>query len=280
MTRSRSVLMRWLLAGVALLVVAGCGSPSVARPVAPAPSSAASPAASPVAAHHHPGPAVAGDPVGQIVVAADETLRTPLTTLARLFPDSYPQASIVLRFGRSDELARQVTAHRDADVLITAGPPLIQRAVAAGAVHGSPAWLARDTLVIVTRPGGSVRRLGDLSGARVALCDPSARCGVASARVLTHVRVAPVLVAPDARSALAAVAAGKADATLVYRSEVTAARLGLAVRDSDESAPAAERYSIASVHTGRPTTGADAFAGFATSVLGRSLLNEAGFGPP
>jgi molybdate transport system substrate-binding protein len=225
---------------------------------------------------------VAGDPVGPIVVAADETLRTPLATLARLFPDSYPQASVVLRFGRSDALAQHVTATRDADVLITAGPALIQRAVAAGAVHDAPAWLARDTLVIVTRPGGSVRRLGDLRSARVVLCDPSARCGDAARRVLASARVAvaPVQVAPDARSALAAVAAGKADATLVYRSEVTAAGLALKVRDSDESALAAERYSIASVHTGRPTTGADAFAGFATSVLGRSLLNEAGFGPP
>jgi molybdate transport system substrate-binding protein len=105
---------------------------------------------------------------------------------------------------------------------------------------------------------------------------------VASGRVLgaAHVRVAPVTVAPDARSAVAAVASGKADATLVYRSEVVAAGLAVRVRDSDESALAAERYSIASVHTGRPTTGADAFAGFVTSVLGRSLLNEAGFGPP
>jgi molybdate transport system substrate-binding protein len=267
--------VRLLVALAAASLAAACaasGSPSSAPP---------SPTA---AAHHHPLPpgASAGPVTGTVVVAADETLTAPFQLLARQFADAYPASDVKLEFAPSSVLAQRIAAGRAADLFAASGMGAAQKVMTAGFAAGDPRLFARNSLVIAVPAGSPIRGIDGLAGARVAVCRPGTRCGTAAAQLIASagLNVHPSAQEPDAAAAIALVAAGEADAALVYRTEIPNPPPGLRILDSEDAARNADVYPIIACSTGHNAVGAQAFLGIVTSALGRNVLNKAGFGPP
>jgi molybdate transport system substrate-binding protein len=196
---------------------------------------------------------------------------------------------VVINTAGSNVLARQIVQGAPVDVFFSADAAQMTVAAASGRlVEGSVRVLLTNRLVVIVPAGaGQVRlRPADLTlprVRRVALGQPdSVPAGVYARQWLeaqgvwqgVAPKVVPVL---TARAALAAVAAGRADAGIVF---ATDALVNSEVRVAYE-VPAAETpgiaYPVAVVRTARATD-AQRFVDFLQSAEARALFEAAGFG--
>ncbi len=136
---------------------------------------------------------------------------------------------VVLSFGGSNDLARQIRAGAPAEVFVSASAERMDEVQAAGLVRpGDRVDLLSNRLVVIV-PSGSTLSLAepeDLAGVRrLALADPQAvPAGIYARQWLeqralwprVRDRVVPTL---DVRAALAAVESANADAGIVYRTD-------------------------------------------------------------
>jgi molybdate transport system substrate-binding protein len=263
---------RWLtLSGtVVALSLAGCsaGTPGGGSDEPPPATSAAT------HRHHHEpagagsaAPARSGEPAGRVVVHADDQLRTVFGILVQKFEAAYPGTDVLVEFGPRGEHAQHLAAGAAVDILVSA------RATGGG----KPTVIARNPLVIaVARDETSLNSVADLSrtGVRVAVCAPRTPCGDA-ARSLVPVRSA-VAVA-DGPAAVAAVRAGTADAALVHRTDIAAARADLRAIDFPAAVRQADQYTV--VQLGPADRTAAAFVAFTRSALAQRVLADEGFSP-
>lgn len=130
---------------------------------------------------------------------------------------------VIVNFGSSGMLARQIAAGAPADVFLSADERRVDRIDPATRVT-----LLSNTLVVVVnaRDGRSIKSLAGLTTLRsLALGDPDSVPAGAYARSLLEKaglwgRLAPkVIPTANVRAALAAVASGNADAAIVYRTD-------------------------------------------------------------
>jgi molybdate transport system substrate-binding protein len=196
---------------------------------------------------------------------------------------------VALNAAGSNVLARQIVQGAPVDVFFSADAAQMKVAAASGRlVEGSVRVLLTNRLVvIVPTTAGQVRlRPADLTMPRVrrlAIGQPdSVPAGVYARQWLeaqsvwqgVAPKVVPVL---TARAALAAVAAGRADAGIVFATDALA---NTEVRVAYE-VPAAETpgiaYPVAVVRTARATE-AQRFVEFLQSAEARTLFEAAGFG--
>ncbi len=113
------------------------------------------------------------------------------------------------------------------------------------------------------------------------LCAPEVPCGAASQTLLSNagVAVTPASSEQNVTAVLTKVAAGEADAGLVYATDVVG-------RDDVEAiVPAGadavvNRYPIATLTDAPNPAAADAFVAFVLSDEGRAILADAGFRAP
>lgn len=179
-----------------------------------------------------------------ILVAAAISLTDALTEIADRYRANGGE-EVRFNFAGSNVLARQIVNGAPVDLFISADDAQMTLAVSSGAVT-SPVQLLRNRLAVVTPPGkGSsvpdVRALSSLR--RVAVGDPSAvPAGVYAREYLQRIglwtslepRLLPLA---NVRAALNAVAAGGADAGIVYVSDAAAARVDLAFVIDGPQAP-------------------------------------------
>ncbi|MEU8607869.1 molybdate ABC transporter substrate-binding protein [Actinoplanes sp. NPDC048791] len=273
-----------LIGTAVVLAAAGCSAgPSDVgngRRSAPRPATA-SPSTTMHQHHHEAGqadPARSGEPGGRLVVHADEQLRTTFGILVEKFEAAYPGTDVLVEFGPSARHARHIVDGAPADVLVSGDPAATARVVDAGA-GGRPSVIARNPLVIaVARQAGPVNSVADLSrtGVRVAVCAARTRCGDA-ARSLLAVR--PAVAVADGRAAVAAVQSGRADAALVYRTDIAAAEADLRAIDFPAAVRHADQYTVVRLGKGDNRTAADAFVAFTHSALAQRVLSDEGFSP-
>ncbi len=162
-------------------------------------------------------------------VSAASSLKRPLGDSA----SSFRQGTVRLSFAGSDQLAAQIRAGAQPDV-IAAANSAIPRALAAEGLVERPVAFARNELVLaVPRNGGRVRSLADLgaAGVTIAAGAPAVpvggytrsvldRLGAAQRRrVLANIRSAE----PDVAGVVGKLAQGAVDAGFVYRTDVRAA---------------------------------------------------------
>lgn len=192
---------------------------------------------------------------------------------------------MVLSFGASSTLARQVAAGAPADVVVTADAQSLEPAVAAGAVE-SPRVLARNRMAVLVAPGnpGRVAGLGDLGrpGLAVVLCAPEVPCGRLAAVVLHRggVRVTPRSLEPSVRAVVARVTQGEADAGIVYVTDARAAGGSSEILPVAAEFNASTTYPAAVVRRSARLGAARAFVDFALSPEGQAAMAAAGFDPP
>lgn len=250
---------------VAGLLLTGCG------PASETPSPTASTAS---------GDALAGD----ITVFAAASLTGTFTEIADAFEDAHPGVHVTLNFAGSSALVTQLTEGAPADVFASADEANMTKAQDAGLVDGDPEIFASNTLEIAVPPGnpagiGSFDDL-DQPGLRLVVCAPQVPCGAATLQVaeLAGVTLTPVSEENAVTDVLGKVAAGEADAGVVYRTDVIAAGDSVEGVEFPESDFVINHYPIATLADSSAPTVAAAFAAFVRGSQGREILAAAGFG--
>ena len=216
---------------------------------------------------------------GTVRVYAAASLAASFDRIAEEFSRRHPDVEVSVVSDGSTTLARQIAEGAPADVFAPADEAALR--VADPALRGHV--FASNTLVIAVpaaNPAG-ITDLADLPGATVVLCAPEVPCGAASAELLrrAEVEVTPASVEQNVTAVLTKVAAGEADAGLVYATDV---RGDDRVRTIDPAlaAEVVSRYPIAVLPDAGDPEAAAAFVGFVRSAQGRGILAEFGFGAP
>ena len=184
-------------------------------------------------------------------------------------------------FAGSQQLVAQVEAWAPVDVVATADPNAMDRLVRAGLVD-PPATFARNRLAIAVATGNPARigGLADLGrpGLKVVLADPTVPAGRYARQALDRAGVAvqPVSLELDVKAVARKVAAGEADAGIVYVTDVA----GAARIDIPDAANVVATYPVAVVRATGNRAGAQAFVDRLLGPAGRSALAAHGFELP
>lgn len=226
-------------------------------------------------------PPTAGDALtGTVTVFAAASLRTTFDEIATAFETRHPRVDVVAVYDGSSTLAVQVQEGAHADVFAAADENSMQVVVDAG-LASDPVVFATNTLVVAVPVGNpaDVTALADLSRAVTVLCAPEVPCGVAATRLLDDagVSVTPASLEQNVTAVLQKVAAGEADAGLVYATDV----LGDAAVESFVPVGAGDvvnRYPVVALD-GANAAGV-AFAAFVLGDEAQQLLQARGFGAP
>ncbi len=255
---------RLVAAAFGLALVVACRSTT-------SPAASASPSAAPTA------PAV----TGPINVLAAASLTAAFKDEATAFQSANPGSTVNLTFAGSSTLATQIQNGAPGDVFASADIANMDKV--AGYVRGGSKIFARNRLEIVVRAGNpkSIRGLTDLakSGTLVVLCAPAVPCGKYAAQALTKagVSVTPVSQELDVKAVVAKVAAGEADAGIVYVTDVRAggsAVAGVAIPDTQNVLAA---YPVAVLSGAANPAAAQAFVDFLRSPGGQAVLANYSF---
>lgn len=220
-----------------------------------------------------------------VVVFATASLRVPFERLARRYEADHPGAKVELHAAGGAALFARMNAGERADVVAIGDSSLMSK-FAAGAMLAphTATELARNRIGIAVTRGNDqrVQSLADLArpGLRVALGRRSSSIGRHGRWVLSRQQpgVEPAVEADSADELVALVAAGTADAAIVY---ATSGRgvAGVELVAVPEAANTPVLYSIAAGREAPEPRGAAAFLALALGPVGQALLQADGFLP-
>jgi molybdate transport system substrate-binding protein len=224
---------------------------------------------------------------GELTISAASSLTDAFTALAVQFRKDNKGLKVRLNFGSSSTLVAQIQSGAPSDVLASADLSSIEKLVASGQVVAAPKVFARNTMSIAVKPGNpkAVRAIADLASLPfIALCGKTVPCGVYASSVLTRAGVvineSKVTRGIDVKATLSAVANGDADAAIVYKTDVLAAKKTVVGIDIPSTQNVKSMYGIAPMRGSRNLTNAKAFIDFVLSKQGWQVLNSFGYGRP
>ena len=223
---------------------------------------------------------------GTVTVFAAASLTESFTRIGKDFEATNPGAKVTFNFAGSSALATQVNQGAPVDVFASASPTNLKTVSDAGNTEGTPTTFVRNQLVIAVPRGNPkhVTGLADLGtpGLKVALCAEQVPCGAAAKKVLdtAGIKLTPVTLEQDVKSALAKVKLGEVDAALVYRTDAKAAASDVDGVEFAESAGAINEYPIAVLKGAPNKDGARAFVAYVLSAEAKAILTAAGFQAP
>jgi molybdate transport system substrate-binding protein len=224
-----------------------------------------------------------------LVVSVAASVYDALEEIATLYRAA-TGVTVALNAGGSNTLARQIVEGAKAGVFLSADEIQMDLVEKAGrVVAGTRTTLVTNELAIVApRSGGRVSLADLLEGriSRLAMGEPAAvPAGVYGRRWLEHegawARLAPKVVPfPTVRAVLSAVEAGRVDAGIVYRTDVTTSSVREIARVSKAQHPyLAISYPVA-VIAGPSEGEARRFLQFLTGPDARAVFDRRGFGRP
>ena len=225
------------------------------------------------------------DVSGELTIYAAASLKAAFDELATGFEERHPSLDVLpVVYDGSSTLATQLIEGAPADLFASADEATMQRLIEAG-VAASAQVFATNTLVVATPASdpGEVEDLTDLAddSVTVVLCAPEVPCGAAAQTLLAEagVSVAPASWEQSVAAVLTKVAAGEADAGLVYATDVRGRT------DVDSFAPpgasgVVNRYPLAALTDSANPAAAAAFAEFVLSADGQAVFAGLGFGSP
>lgn len=221
-----------------------------------------------------------------VTVLAAASLTDVFGQLEPAFEEANPGADLQFSFGGSSDLAQQIVNGAPADVFASANTKQMTVVSDAGLVDGQPQVFATNVLTIVVPPGNpkGIKAFADLARPDVTevVCAPQVPCGSATEKIeqSTGVQLSPASEEPDVRSVLSKVAAGEADAGLVYVTDARGAQGQVEQIDFPEAKDALNEYPIAALKDAPQAQLARAFVDFILSPEGQQALSSAGFGKP
>ncbi|MBC6493362.1 molybdate ABC transporter substrate-binding protein [Microbacterium sp. 4-7] len=232
-----------------------------------------------------PAPAGSGDAPesavsGELTVYAAASLSGAFDEIGAAFTDENPDVTFSGVYDGSSTLVTQLREGAPADVFASADEANMDKLEDAAV---DPTLFASNTLVIAVPSGnpGRVEALADLADVTTVLCAPEVPCGAASATLLSNagVVVDAASLEQNVTAVLTKVAAGEADAGLVYATDVVG-RDDVEVIVPDGADEVVNHYPIATLSEASNSAAADAFVAFVLSDGGQSILADFGFGAP
>ena len=198
--------------------------------------------------------------------------------------DAFEQENPDVRFtgvyDGSSTLVTQLLEGAPADVFASADEANMDKLEDAAV---DPTLFASNTLVIAVPTGnpGGVKTLDDLADVTTVLCAPEVPCGAASATLLSNagVTVEAASLEQNVTAVLTKVAAGEADAGLVYATDVVG-RDDVEAIVPDGADEVVNHYPIAALSEASNSAGAEEFVAFVLSDEGQRILADHGFGAP
>jgi len=227
-----------------------------------------------------------GSSTGAVTVFAAASLTESFTTIGKDFEAANPGAKVTFNFAGSSALATQINQGAPADVFASASPATMKTVTDAGNGDGTAATFVKNQLVIAVPKGNpkGVAGLADLTkpGVKVALCAEQVPCGAAATKALAaaNVKLTPVTLEQDVKSALSKVKLGEVDAALAYRTDAQASAADVDGVEFPESAGAINDYPIIVLQNAPNKAGAQAFITYVQSDKGKAVLTAAGFQAP
>lgn len=218
-----------------------------------------------------------------ITVSAAASLTDAFTEIGEAFMAREPGVKVRFNFAGSSALAEQINAGAPVDVFAAASPAAMKVTTDAGSTI-SPVTFAANSLAIAipkSNPAG-IGSLDDLANSDVTLvvCNERVPCGAATAQLIDQndLDLRPSSLEPDVRAVLTKVIVDEADAGIVYRSDVLAAREEVRGIDIPDSINVTNDYSIA-VTTEANDDSRD-FVDFVLGDDGQGILRSWGFESP
>ncbi|WAS92949.1 molybdate ABC transporter substrate-binding protein [Nannocystis punicea] len=225
----------------------------------------------------------------ELHVSAAMSLKEAFTDLEAGFEAEHPEVDVVFNFAGSQILAAQIVAGAPADVFASADRAQMERA--AGSQRMQPArTFAKNRLVIVTPAGdSSIQGPADLArpGLRLVLAGEAVPVGAYAREALNRVGQRDAALAnvvsneENVRGVIGKVAAGEADAGVVYATDVAGEVAGklrtVAFAGADDVVPA---YEIAALADSPQPALAAAFVDLVAGPAGAAALGKRGFLPP
>jgi len=224
---------------------------------------------------------------GDLTISAASSLTDVFTELAKQFRKDNKGVKVRLNFGSSSTLLTQIQSGATSDIMASADLTNLEKLVASGNVAVTPKVFARNTMAIAVKPGNpkSVRSVADLASLSfIALCGKTVPCGVYASSVLTRAGVviaeSKVTRGIDVKATLSAVANGDADAAIVYKTDVSAAKKTVVGIDIPSAQNVKAMYGIAPIRGSKNPANAKAFIDFVLSEQGWQILKSFGFQRP
>jgi len=232
-------------------------------------------------------PAAAGQkPSGELTVFAASSLTESFTAVAKQFEKKHPHVTVKFDFDSSANLAAQIQQGAPADVFASADEANLQNAVDSGDVTTKPVVFAKNRLEIAVEKGNpkKVSGLADLakSGLVVVLCADAVPCGKYAAQAFANagVSVSPASKEENAKATLSKVSLGEADASVVYVTDVQAAKGGVSGVKIPDRQNVIATYPIAVTKDSRSSAAAKTWVQFIESKTAQTTLRRFGFLPP
>ena len=224
---------------------------------------------------------------GDLTISAATSLTDAFTELAKQFRKVNKGVKVHLNFGSSSTLIAQIQSGAPSDIMASADLANLEKLVASGNVVVTPKVFARNTMAIAVKLGNpkSVRSVTDLASLSfIALCGKTVPCGVYASSVLTRAGVViaetKVTRGIDVKATLSAVANGDADAAIVYKTDVLAAKKTVVGIDIPSAQNVKAMYGIAPIGGSKNPANAKAFIDFVLSEHGWQILKSFGFERP
>ena len=232
-------------------------------------------------------PAAAGQkPSGEVTVFAASSLTESFTAVAKQFEKKHPHVTVKFDFDSSANLAAQIQQGAPADVFASADEANLQKAVDSGDVTTKPVVFAKNRLEIAVEKGNpkKIKGLADLdkSGLVVVLCADAVPCGKYAAEAFANARVtvSPASKEENAKATLSKVSLGEADASVVYVTDVQAAKGGVSGVKIPDRQNVIATYPIAVTKDSRSSAAAKTWVQFIESKTAQTTLRRFGFLPP
>ena len=224
---------------------------------------------------------------GDLTISAAASLTGAFSELAKQFGKVNKGVKVRFNFGSSATLVSQIQSGAPSDILASADLSSIEKLVASGNVVVAPKVFARNSMAIAVKSGNpkSVRTIRDLASLSfIALCGKTVPCGVYATSVLNRAGVvldeSKVTRGIDVKATLSAVANGDADAAVVYKTDVLAAKKTVVGIDIPNAQNVKTMYGIAPLRGSKNLAVAKAFINFVLSQQGLQILKSFGFERP
>ena len=212
-----------------------------------------------------------------------------LTDVLERLADDFEEATgvpVLLNLAGSQTLATQLVEGAPADVFVAADTVQMGVVAEADLLADAPVVVATNTLTIVVEDGNprGVVGLADLARRDLVVVLPAAQvpAGRYAREVLARaaVDVRPASLERSVRAALARVAQGEADASIVYASDVVAARGTVTGVEIPVEQNVVATYPMAVLAGAPRPDAAAAFTAFLTSDAAQTVLRTSGFKTP
>ena len=223
-----------------------------------------------------------------LTVSAAVSLNESLQEIAGLYQRQQPRVAITYNFAGSGTLQRQIEQGAPVDVFVSASPREMDALQAKGLVMVETRRnIAANQLVLIVPPDSQgLASFGDLTAPRVkriALGEPaSVPAGRYAKETLTSLNlwdhIQPKLVfAQDVRQVLGFVAAGNADAGIVYRTDTQITDRVKVAAEAPESSHSPIVYPAAALRASRHPDEAKRFVEFLVGPEAQAALAGHGF---